>query len=271
MTKSLVALFCGITLLMPMSLFGKAYTLTLPNSASQKSSKNPYVEELLELVFAAQGYELSINYYLSSTNKIRTARIVADNGPIDIYWSVAMAKPITGLHAIEKPIYKGYIGWRVFLINKASVNKISEVKTVGHLRQYVGAQKFDWIDYRILRSNGLKLISDIGFNSMFRAVESGMVDYFPRSVLEAEKERLKYGTGKLQVETGLLLRYRSASYFYINQEDLELAEILENGFANIEANGQFNQHFERHFGAVLSNLQLNKRRVIELPNPFFPE
>jgi len=247
------------------------YTLIIPAPLNGVMGKNEYVEKLLKHIFYAQDYELKIVYSSIPSNKIRTAKLLSENRKVDLFWANARSDASQKLQVIKNPIYKGYIGFRLLLINKNNLVEFSKVTSVEQLANYTAVQKKDWLDYNILLSNGLDIEADMTFPAMFKAVEQELADYFPRSVLEIERELVEFGSTNLTVEPNLLIRYPTASYFYINKQDKDLIDIIQNGFDKIINNGVFDNHFDSYFGRTIHKHQLGKRLVLELNNPYFSQ
>jgi len=269
MTKYLY--YCVLMLLLwPQSLAAQsAYTLTIPTSLNGDEGKNRYVESLLEQIFSTQGFKLDIHYSNIPSNKVRTAKLLSQNKNIDLFWANARTDITQQLQAIKHPIYGGYIGYRLLLVSDKNLVDLSKVTTVQQLSAYTAVQKKDWLDYEILINNGLKVNGNLSFAAMFKAVEQGLADYFPRSILEIDRELVWFNSSQLKIEPNLIIIYPSASYFYVNNENKKLAEIVQLGFQAIIENGIFEKHFNEYFGKTIREHNLNDRQIIELANPFF--
>ena len=61
-------------------------------------------------------------------------------------------------------------------------------------------------------------------------------------------------------------------YFFVNKENIELAQRLEKGWNIILENGEFNKYFYNHprVKVAFEELQKYKRRIIRLDNPYLP-
>lgn len=247
----------------------QVYQLTIPSSLTGNEGKNHFVESLLKHIFAAQGYKLALSYSDIPSNKVRTAKLLSQNNTIDLFWANARTDVTQQLSAIKIPIYNGYIGYRLLLINSNSISTLAKVSSLSQLATFTAVQKKDWLDYQILVANGLKVEGNLTFKAMFRATEQGLVDYFPRSILEIDRELIKFGSAKLAIEPSLLIVYPTASYFYVNKDNKKLAHIVNNGFNTILENGKYQRLFEQTFGEIINKHQLSDRQIIKLKNPFF--
>lgn len=244
-------------------------SITIPGPAEGKKIRNAFVEDLLRLVFKSEGYSLTINYDGQEFSKGRTLRELKVGSTFDLNWFATSGMREHELRAIRIPIYQGLIGWRVLLIREADREKFSKVKSLEQLKSYIAVQRFDWADYDVLEENGLNVQGSLSFKSHSLAVKQGVADYFPRSVLEADRELKALHNHGLIIEPNLLLKYPLANYFFVNKKNEALAETIENGFERILLDGRYDELFTKHFGETLSHLKLKDRKVISLTNSQF--
>jgi len=260
-----------IFILFPAKADSRNYVLTIPAPLNDLNGRNLYVEQLLNKIFAAQGIELQLDYNNNPPNKARSMRMLAQGKNLDLFWATSTIEKEAEFLVIKIPIYNGYIGWRALLIQSKNAEKFENIHSLAQLSQLLAVQKHDWPDYKIFKHNGLAVASDMTFTGMFKAIETGIADYFPRSVLEIERELKVFGHDKLMIAPHILLRYRAASYFFVNKENVELAALIEAGFKKIVADGSFDEHFASFFGETIRNLNLAERTIIFLENPYFEE
>jgi len=268
----MLRLFNLCALLLLISPFAMAeqqsYHVNLPASSNGEQGKNLYVEKLLQHIFSEQGYSLTIHYAKIPSNKIRTAKLLSQNKEIDLFWANYRTNTSPQLTLIKYPLYSGYIGYRLLLINKKKHNQFSQIKSLAQLALFTGVQKKDWLDYNILVKNGLNIEGNLTFPSMFKAIEQELADYFPRSILEIDRELAQFGSPLLSVAPNIMLQYPSASYFYVNKKNLKLTAILQQGFKKIIKNGIFKKNFDEFFGESIKRHKLNEKQIIKLTNPY---
>ncbi len=260
-----------LTSILSFSCYSAAISVVIPAPLDGHSVRNPFVEQLLALIFEQQNKQVTINYSQSRLTQARALKLLSEGEIVDLNWSVTSDEREQQLLPVRIPIYRGLIGWRVLLIRNDRQEKFDRVTNIEQLRRLVAVQKFDWPDAQIYRDNGMQVESNMSLPLMLKAVKQGIADYFPRSVLEAHKEIGTHANKQLKIENNLLLKYPSACFFFVNKNNAELANIIEQGFKEILANGRYQQLFEQHFGAVLTDLKLTQRKVIALQNPNFPK
>jgi len=244
-------------------------SITIPGPLNKAKQRNPFVEKLLVKIFAAQGYQLSIDYCDCAASKARSIRELSIGNQIDLDWSVSSHKREKFLRAIKQPIYQGKIGWRVLLVRASDVEKFSEVRTVTELRRFKAVQRYDWEDYDVFIENKLPVEGSLTFKKMSLAVANNGADYFPRSILEIAREAKLEQNKDLVVEPSLIIKYPSANYFFVRKGNEKLAKIIEQGFSAILDSGEYQQLFDEYFHDAIKGLNLNQRHVIRLVNPNF--
>lgn len=252
--------------------FATEQKLVIPGKLHGKEIRNPYVDELLRLIFNKLDIDLTIDYSPEGLTQGRAMKALADGKLINLNWSVTTKEREQQLLPIRIPIYKGLIGWRVFLIRTGEQDKFSQINHINDLQKFLAVQRFDWPDYKILLANNLNVEGNISFNKMYDAVISGLADFYPRSILEiiGESNNSTFNNKELSIERSLLIKYPSAYYFFVNTKDVTLAKTIEKGFKIAIEDGSFERLFLRYYGENLKKLELDKRRTLELNNPYFP-
>ncbi len=236
---------------------------------SEEPDRNMYQLQLLNFILKKAGVK---DYIIEETKQLYTqARIEKElkSGKIDLYWMGTSERFERELIPIYYPIYRGLLGYRVFIIHKESQKKFDEVKTLRDLRKLIGAQGIGWSDNAILEHAGLKQIQ-AKYENIFLLIEKRRVDYFSRGITEAQREVLarKNKCKDITVEKRILLVYPFAMFFFVSPKNKELARILNRGFENAYRNGSFKRWFYS-IPYIKSALRLIKgRRTIYIDNPF---
>jgi len=254
------------------SSFAAEQRLIIPGKLQGKEIRNPYIHELLQLIYSKLDIDLTIEYSPEGLTQGRALKALSDGQLVNLNWSVTSKEREEKLLPIRIPIYKGLIGWRVFYIRSDEQEIYSQVKSLDDLQQFLAIQRFDWPDYKILLANNLNVEGNIAFNKMHDAIHSGLADYYPRSILEiiGESNNYKLTSKGLSIESSLLIKYPSAHYFFVNPKDIVLAKSIEKGFKMAIEDGSFASLFLRYYGENLKQLNLKKRRTFTLKNPYFP-
>ncbi len=243
--------------------------IIIPGPAKGFARRNIFVEELLAKILAIQNLPITVKYFEGSLPQSRALHELQHNRSINLNWSMSTKARENKLQAIKIPIYKNMIGWRVLAIRTNEQARFSRVANLEDLQQFTAVQRHDWPDYRILKFNALPVEGQFPFTHIPKAINQGLADYFPRSVLEVAKERHWYQQENLMLETSLLLKYDAAYYFFVSKDNKSLAKLIENGFQMLLDNGEFDRLFNAHFGDSIATLGLAQRTVLTLKNPYF--
>ncbi len=191
--------------------------------------------------------------------------ISQQTGIVDLFWSMTSAEREKLLMPIRVPLNRGLLGWRLLLVNEDA----PFLSTQRNKRNTLFVQGHDWPDSQILKANGYKVHTTNDYKAMFTMVEKGRVNALPRSVIEITEEH-KNIAAKLFIASDLMLYYPVAEYFFVANDDTKLAAALEHGLTEMYKDGSFIELFEQQYGAILSQLAQQKRKVIKLNNPLLP-
>ncbi len=168
------------------------------------------------------------------------------------------------LRPIRVPLFRGLIGWRLALVKQGDERQFEHTYNLTHLSRFKAGQGHNWPDNPILRRNGIPLQLSASWEGLFKMLDQGRIDYFPRSVIEIWDEQSLPLAGGLTVEPNIVLHYRAAYYFFTRRDSPELATALENGLYAAIANGDFERTFNQFYGRAIQRSQLDTRRIIAL-------
>ncbi len=233
--------------------------------------RQDYYTELLQLALSypsGQGYQLKASGLFLP--KHRAFDLMNAHGGIDVLFGSVSADRLAQYRAVPFAILKGYNGWRVALIHRQTPDMLKGIHSKQHLSRLTAGQFLTWSDTQILRSNGLKVETSVDGNGLYGMLERGRIDYFPLSVLEVAYELRLHQNPQLMIDPHLLLIYPTATWFYVAKDNEALATALLQGLQQAQRDGSFDRLFQRHFGAVLQQLQLESRSRILLDNPLLP-
>jgi hypothetical protein len=169
---------------------------------------------------------------------------------------------------IRIPLFKGLFGLRLCLVKKGDADRFKDIKTLQDWLDsgYVIGQGEDWPDTKILKSNGLPVLTSPHYSALFKMTGRGRIDCFARSVLEPASELPRFEVGKIELDEHLLFQYRAPIYFFVNKDDYLLAKRIETGLLRAIADGSFDAVFYGLHEHSFDGLNLSKRTLIALPN-----
>lgn len=177
------------------------------------------------------------------------------------------------LMAIPIPIDGGLLGLRVCVIKKTNQAKFRNIQSLDDLTQRgirIG-QGRHWPDTPILRANGVEVITNTRFETLFRMLESERFDCFARGVNEVLFDLDKIRDSNLMIEPDLLIAYPMPSYFFVAPDDQETAMRIQLGMERAIRDGRFAKYLKRFYLAAVNSLDLEQRTVLVLNNPLLSD
>ncbi|WP_124916905.1 hypothetical protein [Alteromonas flava] len=244
-------------------------------SLSQTSPTQRYYIELLQIAVEESTEEfgaVTLRNYPTPMDQSRQIQLLLE-GEADVMWTMSTPERESELLAVKFPLINGLLGKRVFLIAKGSQRAFSGLSTQ-QLRAKVAIQGEGWPDTDILRHNDFTVSSVQWYEWQFgiaKLLLTGTVDYFPRSVIEAEAELALPHNKGLVIESQHLLDYPAFIYYFVTPSKPDLQQRLLVGLQRAEKSGRLQAHFASYPGYHSANQLLQQERTIHtLQNPFFP-
>lgn len=247
---------------------GAAVDIILPKPGNPDTPSNTYIIQLINEAVQAVGDSANITYSADRMNQKRAMHSLEQDVLINLSWFTQTPARDQKLQAIPFPIYKGSHGLRLFIIHKDQAHKFAKVKTLPDLIPLVGLQKSSWSDYDVLIANGLTINGSLSYQSMYKAIEEGLGDYFPRSAMTISSElRNNNKQGKLLIEPRLALKYDNYYYLYVNKNNQALYKTLTTGLDILVTQGRYEVLFQRYFANRFKGLNIHQRLIFELALP----
>lgn len=173
---------------------------------------------------------------------------------------------------IPLPLMKGLLGYRILIIREADKEKFAAIKSAQQLQQLRMGIPSTWADAELFRHNGYKVEEKGSFDDLFTRLENNEFDYvtFGANEVTGVFNERAVKSGKLMVDSSLLVFYPFPLVFYVNPDKKTLAERVTKGLQTISGNGELDKIFNRYFATVLTAVNLPSRRMIQLSNPILP-
>ncbi|WP_159084050.1 diguanylate cyclase [Saccharobesus litoralis] len=198
----------------------------------------------------------------------RKGKYIQD-GIIDVQWASAGSHASQYTLPITKPIFLGLTGMRVFVIRKGEQARFDKINTLHDLRGLKAGQGLFWGDTKVLQAAGLPVTTSAQARRLWHMLYLKRFDYLPLGVHEPWKDLAMRQDLELEVERNLLLVYPSGLYFYVNQQNKSLYQLITDGFDKALADGSYQAKLRQSnmIQSVLKYANLEQRRVIYLANP----
>lgn len=267
---ALATLILWVTLITPAS--AATWNITYPRPLTEFDQRSGYPVELLQLALDQTG----VKYEMEASDRIllqaKALKQLAENREINVVWTMTDKTREDLLLPIRIPIFKGLIGWRVFLIKDRSRNRFAKIGSLQDLRNLTAIQGHEWPDTKILQANGFDVVTSKEYQALFSMLEQSRGDFFPRSLVEIWTELSSENVAtSIDVESRFGVRYPTAMYFFVNKRNSTLARLIETGLEKAIANGEFDKLFQRVHSSALNRANMNRRQFFELTNPLLPE
>jgi len=193
---------------------------------------------------------------------------------VDIFGTVAGNAKLANEQKIliPLPLMKGLLGYRILIIRAADKGKFAGVKTPAQLQKLRMGIPSTWADAELFRQNGYAVEEKGSFDDLFTRLENKEFDYvtFGANEVTGVFNARAAKSGKLIVESTLLVFYPFPLVFYVNPDNKALAERVTKGLQIISGNGELDAIFNRYFAADLKAVNLPARTMITLKNPILP-
>ncbi|MBU3020959.1 hypothetical protein [Aestuariibacter sp. A3R04] len=167
----------------------------------------------------------------------------------DIMWSVTTDQLEADLLPVRFPLIQGLGGYRVFVIHKDRQPDFMPNQTLDNIKLMYAVQGGDWPDTRILKSHDFRVSSanwSDWYSTMYRGLEEGIVDYFPRNVVEVYRDLNHHKRPNLVMEQNHLLVYPSYEYFFVGPHLPELRQRLKVGLTRLLETGELARLFNQY-------------------------
>ncbi len=236
-----------------------------------ESGLNRYAKGLLHLIESKLEQKFEWDETTEGSTASRITQMLADD-QLDIVWYATVAEFEEKMRPIRIPIYKGLLGYRIFMIKKGNQSKFDGIKTLDDLKSISIGQGHLWADTLIMEANGINVTKVTQYARHFYMLDGDRFLAFPRGVHEPWAEIANYPELELTVEKNLLMAYTNPFYFFVRKDNKALADKIERGFRRAIEDGSFDKYFlaDPTINDVLTKANMQNRTVIRLKNPTLP-
>lgn len=247
------------------------WKITYPSPVSDYDKRSQYPVKLLSLALDQTG----VKYRLAPTEKVllldRAITLLTEKRELNVLWTMSSKEREQKMLPIRIPIYKGLIGWRMFMIKKSRAQDFRKIKNLQQLTQLRPIHVQAWADTTVLQSNGFDVVTSQIYEEVFTMLNQQQGDFLPRSLTEISAEMATdIIADDIIIEPTLGVRYPAAMYFFVNANDKILARLLTDGLEKAIETGEFDTLFNLEFSDELEQANLKERFFFELDNPSLP-
>jgi len=238
-----------------------------PQPVQAYKEHNIYPLSLLKLAIS----KVESNYQLAPSdifmNQGRALKQLAAEVDIEILWTMTSEEREQALNAIRIPIYKGLIGWRLFLVNANPNFDLTKPLALVKAKKLNIVQGHDWPDTAILRHNQFNVQTGPNYEGLFKMLQYQRADLFPRSIIEVWDELKVNSVSNIKLEQHTLISYPTASYYFVSKNNKALSQAIGQGLEIALKDGSFDALFQLHFSKMIKKAKLDTRTHYRLKNP----
>lgn len=238
----------------------------------RQNPNNQYFIHLLDAALAATEAEYGAYQLMPVDIEIIQGRqfIELQKGTFDLFWTMTTPGREQDALAVQQPLIKGAYGIRLLVVQHADIAKMAQITSLPELAKLVALSGADWPDSAILRFNWLTVETNIADGKLYQTLQQKPGYYFPRGLLEAGPELAAADKAQLSIVRHIVIRYPATMKFFVAKQNSALAQRLTAGLEILKQNGRFDDIFYQFapHAAVLSQLQLQGARLLELNSPF---
>lgn len=206
----------------------------------------------------------------------RSIQSLIDNNHINFISFTSNHEREEKLLPIMLPLNDGLLGYRICLIKKGTQHKFDTIQTLEEWKDAklkIGSGTH-WSDTPILEANQLSVTKAGNYTQLIGMLDKGRLDCVSRGLGEVLHEAQEHQSKEIEIEKNLLLVYPMRSLWFVSRKDPELAKRIKVGYERALKNGTWQAHLKKKYNQIMHEvkpLNLEKRTIIYLENPFIPE
>ena len=278
-----------------MGIFLALINPTLSYAQEPEANTTPSIQRTPEIIYWYRNYDTQATHRLlqlaldktadlygkttiKRSPKITQGRAIADlqqskHGTVTLINVIPDLEREKNLIPVYLPTDDGLIGLRVCIINANDQERFNNIRSHQDISDHniVFGQSEHWPDTKILRANGLTVITNSVYENLFTMLKNKRFNCFLRGVSEVYSDLENQGDDTLSVESTLLFSYPSASLFFVNKNNQQLATRLELGLRRATLDGSYQTHYRAMYSKNLEKLKLSQRRIFRLNNPLISD
>lgn len=232
------------------------------------STLDQYAVELLQFLVELNGEKAEMVPFEGSSSQARK-ELQLKAGELDVDWFGGSQIDENRVQPVRYPIFRGLLGYRVFITNRETARKLKYKMPLEQLQQFHVIQGSGWGDADILKNSGFTSVSTLpDFENLFKVIELGRAELFPRSITEpyGELDSRCHLTAQfvcrdknMLVDDKLLLVYKFPMYFFVSPKRPDIKHYIENAFR--KHYDEFLTFFHKH-PLVIESLKRLKGRTV---------
>ncbi|SIO17778.1 hypothetical protein [Salinivibrio sp. ES.052] len=234
------------------------------------SALDLYAIELIEFLADKSGESVTLQAFDGQIGSQSRKVEMMKQGKLTVDWLGADRTLESELIPIRYPVFRGLLGHRLFITNQKTEPTLAPISDVEGLKSLTMIQGQGWADVNVLKSAGFRVREISSFENIFKAVNAGRADLFPRALIEPFSElneRQQYEN--LLVDPHLMLIYRFPMFLFVSPQHSDVADMLNSAFETAYQDGSFIEFFDSAplVKETFEKANISGRTVIRVDNP----
>lgn len=249
--------------------FLQAETIQHP-TISTESDK--YAAGLLKQAIQTANASLILSESEIAANNQRAIHMLEDK-ELDVLWLATSTELEDSFIPVRIPIYKNLMSYQKLLVNKnsgltATLADVDQFETLRKLK--LGVVRYS-NHSSILQTQQMNLVSTVKAINLLSMLEGGRFDAMPIPI--ASVSDILSNHPELEVVPNLVFTWADPTYFFVNIDNPELAQLITKGLTQMIESGQFDAYFKASNLALssLPELSSESNKIIEVANIHLPK
>lgn len=170
---------------------------------------------------------------------------------------------------VNFPVDLGIVGYRAFFVSPKSLDAFKKIQNLNELKAFSIVQGLGWLDTKILRNSGFKVIEGTSYEGLFNMVAKSRVDLFPRGVNEIYYEhQQRIDNIQLIPDASIVLYYPLPRFFFTHKNNAAAIERIQTGLEIAYKDGSLKALWYKYYHQSLDFVALKKSKILRIENPF---
>lgn len=174
---------------------------------------------------------------------------------------------------IRIPLYKGLMGYRILVIQKEYQARFDKFTSLAQLKAIPQGAGTRWRTTKIFEHHDFNYITADRTSSLLKMLDANRFLYTTRGLIEVPEtiSALQSVHTNLKIEDSQVIYTELPVYFFVAKHRTDLATKIQDGLNHIVENGEFDKIFDRFFNTIPTSLNLDKRTIHHIENPFLSD
>ncbi|WP_111979592.1 transporter substrate-binding domain-containing protein [Algibacillus agarilyticus] len=162
-------------------------------------------------------------------------------GDLDLIWAPKSKALEAQLRPIKIPLYQGLLGTTALIIKRSDLRKFDSITGIHQLTELKAGLQRASVTRQLLEQHSFKVVSTLRGHLGYM-LDGSRFDYYPIAASSAQKTTdnwIKKDKLDLIVHPDILIQLPLNAYFYVNKNNVQLANIIEQALQSAITSGEF--------------------------------